>query len=703
MSSSAWSQPQTDLASTALALAPQDAAFFSTTVNLRAAWDDFLQGNLVQRLKRVSYVRALQEELETQWQNPQGDLAQLKGTINNPNVRNLLNLLMDLASEECFVYGGDDWCDTVEGLVAFQSQMMAHWGEDPEQLLQFFEDLQRNDLEAIRLPTAVIGFRLSNTENARMQLDALEGLLRLGVGQIEEVRPLLNKLRRSDFSDGQALTLTLDTSLIPLEQLEEDQQAVAQKFMELLEGRSFSFSLGVKAGMLLIAFGEDAGLLDSVGENSSSLLDHPSLDVLKQADSRQLRSIAFVSQRWRQSSWNANYGHYFENLSAQFSGVLRSEADSMPDVEQWIADIERDTRWLDQRISDFAPEFGDWLSWSQATGSGMEGWTYDWSSGGSFENAQPMHVLQHAGTQSLVLMGWKQRANPLVESVADYLIDHLPEHIRRFIVLAEEDTEESAAALQVFNRAWILLEEGCEIVRDKIAPALASRETLLAIGNGWTTTNLGPDLPAAAEPLPLPELALVCKLDDRELFLEGCRALYELFDQAVELVRELEPGSVPPGYSVPRPLQDSAGQATSYYYAELLDALPLQGFKPQLVVTDDLLVLGYSQRQVQEMLQARSLATRPAWMTDQTPVAAVFYVDYAGMVQSARAWFQYGMALTGLPPDQPLAEDSGPFPAPSANDLLQIWDCFTALGKTAGSLTTDEPGLSVWRWAWIGQ
>lgn len=692
----------TDLATTALAIAPPDAAFFGTSLNMRNSWEQFIQGDFVTSLRRVPYVQRLEREIADQWQSPQGPAAQLRSTLENPNVRNLLRLGGDMLSQEFFIYGEDNWCDTIEGMVNFQTEMLSAIQENPEALGTFFEQLDREDIANIRIPTTVLGFRLSDDSNARTQLDQLEGLLRIAGGQQAELKPFLERLQRRDFKDGQSLTLTFDASMIPLDRIEdEEQRQAAERAVELLEGRSISLTLAVKANVLLMAVGEQDDLLAGIGTSTTNLLDHPALDVLKKADLQDLRAVSFASQRWRESQWEANFGNYFRNLSLQFSVALERGEDEIPDVDQWREEIAEDAQWIDNKIGEIAPEFGDLLTWSRRIPSGLEGWSYDWSEQRLLENGNPLQVLQHAGNSPLVMFAWKQAMVPEWGELWDYVLARIPDHARRFIRSAEQTEEDRESALEVFERGWPLFEQAVQICREQISPALADRETLFTLAAGWTTSELGSSLPPSAEPLTLPELAIACPLADRDQFLAGCQDLYDVFDAAVELVRDVNPDSVPADYRVPRPREETVGEATSYYYQELSDAVKLPGFKPQLLVTESAIVIGYSDSQVREMMTAKPLTKRPAWLTEETPTAAVSYLDYAGLLAAMRPWLHYGISLSGKPLDEPLLE--APLPVPSGGDLLQIWDCFSTAGVATGTLTIDDDGPDVSRWVWVSR
>jgi hypothetical protein len=596
------------------------------------------------------------------------------------------------------VFGSDQWCDTIEGMIELQNKIVQSVSSGPDAAEEMFSKLTKEDISRIRIPDTVFGFRIADDENAKLQLDALEGILRLGGMQMEEAQQFLERLKRNDLPDGQTLSLTLDPGMIPLEDMQGDQQQVAAKIVELLEGRKFTFALGVKSKMMLIAFGEASTLIDSVGEDGDKLIDHPALKVLTDQPPESLRSIGYASERWVESQWNANFGKYFQNLAGQFSAALNSEAEKIPDLAEWKQDIQRDAAWMDSKINQLIPEFGPILSWTHAIPGGTEGYSYNWSKNVVWENGQPLNITDHAGQTPLMLLAFKQRKVEVIDEICEYMLANLQSHVKRFIAVAEEDDQERETALKVVERAWPLLEEVHAIFQEKITPSLGSNESLFSFSADWLLTQL-PNMPPPPKPLPLPEFALACGVSDRELFLEGCGEMYDLFDRAVDLVREFEPDSVPADYSVPRPEQESVGEVTKYTYDELTNALAVPGFEPQLVLGEDFLLLGYSQQQIEAMSEERLLETRPVWLTPETPVAAVSYFDFAGVVEAIRPWAEFGLTMNFGSLDQPVTAASGP--VPTGNDILQIWDCLTSLGQVAGTATVKEDGAVVSRWVWI--
>ncbi len=690
-----------DLNQTALTIAPQDAAFFSTSVNMRAAWNDLAESKFITRLRAVPFIQQLEDEFNRQWENPQGQLAQAKGVIESPNVQNLIKLCNDMFDEEVFVYGGSDWCEALDGFASLQNEITSRMSGGPEAMQAYFQGLEKSDVDRLRIPTTIMGFRLSGPDAARIQLDALEGILRFGGGQIPEAAPFLQRLKRTDFQDGQTLSLTLDASLIPLDAItDEEGRRVAEKLTELLDGRGLTFGIGIKGSLMLLAIGENEKVVEDVGMSDLKLIDHEVLSVLQEAAPSNLRSIGYVSANLQESNWNANLGHYFERIVAQFSSAISSQAERMPDLTAWQQELQEDAAWMDQQMMKLKPEFGPTLGWSRAIEDGSEGISYNWTQS-ALQNGTPLMVTSHAGTDPLLMLALKQKDIPYLHDLAEKLLDAAPGHLKRFISLAEDDEEERERVLKIVDQVWPIVKDGYAICRDKIGPSLSVNETLFTMSAGWTTSFLGPNLPPPERALPLPEFAGVCGLSDRELFINGCDELYKLADRVVDLIRENQPESIPVNYSVPRPEEDILGGGTKYYYSEFSAAVPIEGFEPQLFVSDDVIVFGYSDRQVRDLMDAKPLEVGPAWLTPETPTAVVSYVDFAGIFSAFRPWVAYGLSLTGKALDEPLSPAPGPIP--TGGDVLQIWDCFRSAGIAAGTATINDAGATVTRWVWVGE
>lgn len=699
-----WAQstavsPDRRLSDSSLTLAPKDAAFYSASFNMREAWEEFAQGALVTRLRQVPFVQKLQTEFETQWENPQGPLAEAKKRLKDPMVRALLRIVTDMSSHEVFLYGDSGWTAFMERLLQFNNDMYAAAADGPEAIRAFMEDLDETYIKATHIPKTVLGFRLTDDESVKSQLYALEAILRLA-GQAPELQSLMQRLKSAEVGDTQTLSFTLDAELIPMDQVQEEFRGILEKVKQALGDRKLTISAGVKNKVLFFTLGEGGPFIQAIGTNEN-LLAHARINTLLDSPPSKIRSVSFTSKDWRQSVWRANFDSYFSHIANQFIGAATQEVESPEELAEWKEAMLEDAQAMDDQLRLMAPKFEDTLSWSFSSEVGLEGMTYDWTRNDFLENAKPMNIARHAGTSPLLLIALKRKAIPAVEALVRLALERMPEHIESFVDLVEEDEEQQEKVAEWIESGWPLLEEGADVIFEEILPALDERESLLALSALWSTTEISEDLLPSEMPLPLPELAVAMKVRDRNQFLAGCQALYDVFDKAVEVVREIEPDSVPADYSVPRPQQESISGAERFYYPEFFQAVPIAGFEPQVVVSKDVVVVGYTSRQVRDMLESKPMATRPAWLEQDAAVAGISVLDWAGMVEAVLPWIRYAILTQIEDLETPLAVDNGP--VPTGNDVLQIWKCLTSLGKSATTTVIDATGTSVTRWAWVGE
>ncbi len=85
-----------------------------------------------------------------------------------------------------------------------------------------------------------------------------------------------------------------------------------------------------------------------------------------------------------------------------------------------------------------------------------------------------------------------------------------------------------------------------------------------------------------------------CGLKDRDSLVKGGKEIYGVFDSVLELARELDPNSVPEGYSIPRPEKSTDKVGIKYGYPIPEDCPVPADLMPHVLLSDDLLVIGYS-------------------------------------------------------------------------------------------------------------
>ena len=696
-------KPATELATTALSLAPSDAAFFSTSLNMRKAWRQSLDSGWLAAVRQVAYVQQMESYLQQQWNNPDPQLAEAKRVLESPIVGDILNLLLDMSSHECFVIGDQSWSGFVQGFAELQYEIASVNSTDTEALRQMLLDLDKEDIDAIPVPSTIIGFQLKDAENARTQLDALEGVLQLALGNVEPLRPLAKGVKRKDLSNGQILSLTLKASDIPwrtIPDLGPEAEEAVEHVAELISDRQLVFSLGVIGTRLMMAISESPDTLSQLGK-SENLLATEELDKLVQFKPDDLRSVMYTSGEFRIATWQSNFGHYFERIARQVSNAILAENENSRALERWQEKLLDDCEWLDDQIAEMIPEYHSALAFSFASAEGLETLSYDWTPNWLLENAKPLAVASHGGTSPLVLMATRQRLLEDLGGIIDATMTELPEHAKAVIdsgVLSEEDARNASLAMA---EVWPLVDKIYQAFRDKVVPGMDGNEALVSIAALTAVSRLSDNAPPAPEPLPLPEIGLVMKLKNQDRFLTGCNEIIQTINQLIDLARNADPSSVPGDLRIPTPVEENLPGGGKRFSFPTGAPAPFDQFQVQLAINNQIAVVGYSTRQVRELFQPRPLAARPAWYSTETPTCAVGFVDISGICQAMKPWLHYGLSLSGRELNEPLAPGANGAPVPTGNDLLEIWDTFKKLGKTAGTTVLDEEGVTTSHWIWV--
>lgn len=697
--------PAIDLKQTALALAPSDAAFFNSSLNMRKGWKEIEEGWLAD-VRRVPYVQQLETYLRAQWDNPEGQGAQAKAFLDSPIAQDILHLIVDMSAQECFIYGEHNWTDFLDGVATLQSDLSQLDTNDQEELNEYFMQVDKADVDAVPVPTTIIGFQLSDDANARTQLDALQGVLQLALGSADELKPLAEGLRRKDLDNGQILSITLEADDIPWDTFPgQDDEEIAKTrdhLRELLAGRKVVISLAVIDKRLLLAVSENADTLLQMGRGES-LLSNKRFKLLTDAKPADLRGVSYASAEWRTAIWNVNFGSYFERLAQQISGPLVALADDPDSLQEWQEKLIEDCQWLDEQIAELMPEYAEALSYSFATPQGKETLTYDWTPSVFLENAKPLAVASHGGTAPLILAAQRQQPLDEVAEIIDAVMDEIPVHAKQLIESGVFDEDDAEKAQEIFDGAWPIVEDMYAAVRDDIMPSLDGRECLVAVTAISTLNHLSEDAPPPPEPLPVPEIGLVLKLNNEDQFLSGCNEFLTALNEMIGFVRDQNPDALPPDLEIPPPDEESLpGGGTRFSYKSFAPA-PFEQFQLQMAIDNQVAVLGYSTRQVRDMFQSRPLAARPAWYNENQPTAAVGFIDIAGIFKAIKPWVHYGLAASGKELNEPLGPSTGDAPVPTGADILQIWDTFNRFGKAAGTTVIDKDDVTVSHWIWVAQ
>jgi hypothetical protein len=128
--------------------------------------------------------------------------------------------------------------------------------------------------------------------------------------------------------------------------------------------------------------------------------------------------------------------------------------------------------------------------------------------------------------------------------------------------------------------------------------------------------------------------------------------------------------------------------------------LPFAGFKPQIFVNKDLVIVSYTDSQVSDLSEVKPWSQSSSSLLENKPLAVAGFVNGSALVRAIGPWIEYGASATENMWEQ---LPFGDFSPPTAEDLTAIWNCGNRLGILELTMHTDESGVTVTRWNWVDE
>jgi len=629
-----------------VAFAPRDVSFFSATLRLHDQWKRIASSNAYAHVMQLPTVRRLVESLDEQRSLPGSPLSMAETFLSLPENEEAIAVLRDMVATDTFVYGEPSCVSFLELLQKLQQAQQAASLYDrdfddlpsDQQTRSIAEALVEN-LDLLVVPEVVWGFKTGKAAAARDQLGRLESLARL-LGQFNPA--FEDAVERRKVAGGDFLVARFSGSDVPWRDLEEqlvgdlDDVDGIERVFERLESLELVLGLGVIDDRVILTVG---GSLDHLVKVSLPEGVRPGLvstesfrPLLAQAD-KPLTGISYMSQEMAAAL--ATTSGDLQPMVMGF-GRLAASAD-LPDGA--AGDIRE---WLDESAAALAkrlPVPGPRMAFSYMTPDGYAGQAWNWSRNQPLDGGRRLDLLDHAGGEPLAVMVTRLRSDPTLLDDAESAARAGLRLYRRYGLPGLDDAE--AAEVAKYEEVLLPLAERLGIaIRDKLVPSLADGQIGLVLDAKSKSKRPHRDLPGSAEPLPLLEPAIVLRLTDEKRFRSGLSDIFELADEAVAALRQLNAESLPAEYRVPAPVKDKVESGTVWTFA-----VPAAGLDaavaPAIGVGDKAAVFSLVPRQADRLLAAARLQTSPGENFGE-PLASAGVVDIAGMLEALRPWIVYG-------------------------------------------------------------
>jgi len=678
---------------TSLKLIPADAAMYGTSLRNRQIFDKVMASNAIAKLKTMPIMQMALEQMKE-------PMAQYEAMLADPAVKEINDLVIEMFSDEIFVYGSGDWGELFDvfqeinaaqqwgSLEQLQGIMAGGPGAEDEtaQLRAILESLEEN-ADRIRVPDLVIGCKVQSVDSAKKHLKMLEGLAAQALAQ----EPMLQgRLKPQTIGSGEFLVLTLDGSMVPWEEIEfeeiEEHEGQYDELVDKLKKKTLTVSLGVMEDYVLLSIGDNNDHLATFGQGDL-LVDRLELEPLRKHANRDLTSIAYTSEAFisqmssHPDDMDALKEIAAELIPAELGPPLRDRI--LKDVAEFAHDIKG-----------VIPEPGAHLQFAYLSDKGFEGYIYNWTENLSQDASKPLTLLNHVGGDPIAFSVNRTKQSPQSYETFTKWIQRLFGYGDDFArgTLEGDDLE---LYDRITNEMLPLVKRIDAANRNMLIPALADGQAGVVFDMKTASKQWHMAMPPAEQPLPAPELAIIVGVSDADLLKKGIAEYYHVANSFIAKLAELSPEEVPL-MTLPAPQKKTVAGGESFFYPLPPEVGLDRKLFPNAGLSGSVLALTITLEQTERLLAKTTVAAGSLIGEYQDkPIASASHFNMAGMLDAISPWVDYGIRQ-GFAAEGGDAEQMLPFVLSQMQTGTEILKCCRGFS----SVTYLEDGATVTRFEW---
>lgn len=628
-----------------LDMVPADVAFYSASLRLREQFDAFVNSNAYAKLKEMPVVQMGMAMLEEQWNSPFGPGAQLKQALEQPENKQLVEVLKDAVSHEIFIYGDEGCADLLQVVNELNSaqqaaQMAALTGGDPEEaMVRGMLEVVNKHLADAKLPDLVIGFRLTDTEPALAQLGRLEQLAGAVLAQQPELQ---NRFSRKPLAGGDFLSLQLDGSLIPWDQIPPDALSQFEGLQDKITKMTLDISLGVKGEYLILSIGDTNEHLTALGQGEL-LVNRKELAPFKKHAQKRITGVSYVSASFMTK---ANSASQQIDQAARMAEQFLPFAGLGPELE---GEITADVKKLAADLKAAIPEAGAVSGFSFLSDRGVEGYSHNWGENKMLDGSKSLDILKHVGGDPLFVFAGRGVYSPeSYDTFSEWVGRGL--YYGEKIALQQLGDEEREFYEGVRDDLLPLLKELDQVTRDKLVPAFEDGQAALVFDAKTKSDQLHIAMPPASEALPIPELGLVYGVSDADSLQEAAQSYFHIVQRTLDILHKAEPTEIPELKLPPPEARDFPGGTIFFYRLPQQVGLDKQ-IAPNAGLSDKTLVLSLVPKMTVRLINESKLSATGPLADQDRPLASAFKFNFAGLLDAVAPWVDYAITVSGAEVD----------------------------------------------------
>lgn len=635
---------------TSLKFAPASVSFYATMLRNREQFENFLGSNTYNKIRNLPLVNFGLSALQGQWDNPTNDeLRMFKEQWEKEENQQLTQLLLDAVSQEIFVYGDERFTDALklgQEVQRMVRAMQVRAAQDPTSNPEIQQKLIDEGivlLNQFKMPSVMIGFRLTNTKTAEAQLDRLEKLLGEVLSQQPELQPIKDRLKRESIDGSSFLVLPLDASLIPWDQIPEQSREelgddTMAKIKLAVAKIKLTISLGVKNDCLLLTIGESTDPVKQLG-TGKLLVDKPELAPLRKHADKRIVSVGYTSSQFLEQA-NSASGQIDDMVAYAEMFLPMAELD-----EKTTADMLADVKSLASELKSFLPKPGAMSGFSFLTDRGFEAFQYKWGEDKVLDGTRKLSILDHIGGEPVAFAAGRSKYSPESYDWVAKWAGKIWQHAQT-VASAKLEGEEKQHFEQVREKVLPLIERFDKVTREQLLPSLKDGQAAIVLDTKARSKQWQKELPSTRVALPMFELAIVCGVSDSAALKRAGAEYFSIAQAAADIAHELHENEVPK-ITLPQPNLESTSDGEIYSYAIPEQAGLDAQVAPNIGLSQDTLTFSAFPDQTKRLLKG-SAAKRlgPLAKADQ-PLAGASYCNVGGVIDAISPWVNYAVRIAG--------------------------------------------------------
>jgi hypothetical protein len=696
-----------------LDLIPADASFYSGSLRMKEQVDILLSSKAWARLLEMPAVKMALGMAKAELEKPGGPKEQWDRSMENPDNQRLVEVLKEMVSEEAFVYGDKQFADSLALLVdvinvAQYSPLfnkLANQGADTDDdkvaLMALLQTLSDN-LDRLKVPDLVIGFKINDPAKADLQIRRLETLINVVV-QLLTINELKDRFGRVSVGGHDFIELRLDGRLVPWEELPFGEYAEDpgdyEKLKQHLRSMKLVIDLGVRDGYVLFSIGDSNEHLVNLGKGEL-LINRPEMKALREA--LIAASSGADGASGTPSKKLVGVGYASKEMNAFVTGKDEDIDELLDMARQFVpyTDLDdevqkrilADAEALANEIKQLIPEPGPSASFSFLTPRGYESYSYNWTQNQLMDDSKRLTLLDHVGGNPVLAVIARSKYSP---EQYDMVVKWAKKGYGYFeeFGLPRMPPEEQAKFRHVAQLAIPLLRRIDAATRNDLIPGLADGQAGLVVDADITSMRWHSGMPSLGKPLPAPEIALVFGVSDEERVKKAFGEYKAVAQAAVDKISELNPEAIPKGFQIPPPQSRVASDGQVYWYPvpKSSDFHVDPQVQPAVGLSKNVAVVSTSIQQVERILAPTPLARKSDVITARKTAGSALCFDFPALVDAVRPWAELAVAQHASESDDENADAQAKAIIEQIGTGAEILKCYR--GTT--SVTYGEDGATV--------